>query len=392
MRLYSIADEQRIRLQALVRGWTRAGLLEPAQGARLQGELKVDLLRTGRMLRAGLAIFTAFAVGAAVRLVFVLFDLDGEGTVFVVSAMGAAACIGAAQFLVRRFRVYRYGVEEMLAATGVMQLALSASMLTGILLGPAHYTVRMQAALAAAAAGSFGLYRRFGFVYAAIVAMLCAAFVPLQLGLPEPIERLLAAGVCGGVFMVARSVRVRHGDDYPGDDAGIVQAAALIGAYLALNLFVAPSWLGIGSVSGIAPWFKWTTYVLTWTIPAFGMWLGIRSRDRLLIDASLVAAILTLITNKPYLGMARQAWDPILFGVLLIGLSLAVRRWLARGPDGARAGFTSARLSADDPDIMRVADLVSAGVQPARDLGEAHPAPSGFDGGRSGGAGGGAGF
>lgn len=392
MSLYSIADEQRIRMQALVRGWTRAGLLEASQGARLQEELKVSLLRTGRMLRAGLALFTVFAVAAAVGLVFVLFDLGDEGAIFVVTAFGAAVCLGMSQLLVRRFRLYRYGVEETLAVAAVVLAAVSAAALTAMAFGSSPPWVRIAAALAAAAAGGYALYRRFGFVYAAVAAMVCAALLPFQPGLPSPIERLLAAAVCTGVFMRARPVRIRHGDDFPGDDAGIVQAAAFVGGYLVLNLFVSPFALGIGSAFSIAPWFKWTTYVLTWAIPAAGLWRAVRDRDPLLLDAGLVTALVTILTNKTYLGLARQAWDPMLLGVLLVVVSLAVRRWLSFGPDGARAGFTAARLSADDPDVMRVASVVSAGVQPARDMGDAHPAPSGFEGGRSGGAGGGAGF
>src|SRR6185437_5016950 len=58
------------------------------------------------------------------------------------------------------------------------------------------------------------------------------------------------------------------------------------------------------------------------------------------------------ITNKPYLGWQRHTWDPMLLGALLIGVALALRRWLADGPGGIRHGFTAKRLSGKDKQWM----------------------------------------
>jgi uncharacterized membrane protein YgcG len=105
--------------------------------------------------------------------------------------------------------------------------------------------------------------------------------------------------------------------------------------------------------------------------------------------AGAIAAVLTLITNKPYLGWQRHTWDPILLGVVLIGVALFLRRWLARGPDGIRHGFTARRLSGKDKGWMSVGattiGLVSPNaVMPSPQTGrpEVH-----FGGGESGGGG-----
>ena len=85
---------------------------------------------------------------------------------------------------------------------------------------------------------------------------------------------------------------------------------------------------------------------MIWVLPAAGLWLSIRDRDRPLLAASLVMGLATLLTNKPYLGAARKPWDPILLGLLLIGTAIVLRRWLASGKDGTRDGFTPARSPA----------------------------------------------
>ena len=108
---------------------------------------------------------------------------------------------------------------------------------------------------------------------------------------------------------------------------------------------------------------------------------------------NVIMAVATLVTNKPYLGWERHAWDPILLGILLAGTALALRRWLSGGADGQRNGFTPRSLvaSADRRGLGVLAAFAGA-AQPfaARTPTETPLEPG--RGGRSGGAGGGAGF
>jgi hypothetical protein len=111
------------------------------------------------------------------------------------------------------------------------------------------------------------------------------------------------------------------------------------------------------------------------------------------MDVSLVMALVTLVTNKPYLGWPRYTWDPILLGVFLMAIAIALRRWLSNGPGGERRGFTPAPLLGNDSAVLTVLRTASAAFQPdtLRPQGSrADPAqPSDFGGGRSGGGGGG---
>jgi hypothetical protein len=291
-----------------------------------------------------------------------------------------------------RFRLYRHGVEEGLAVLGVLLGALSAGTAVLAAFGSSSDRLAFVAALVAGAAGSAWVYERFGYVYAAVGAMLCLALVPLQFRAGPSLERLLSAAVFGAAFFAARQVRLRHGDDLPGDDAARVRAAALVGMYLMLNLFLMPSIFGTSYGADRVGWFKWTTYALAWIIPACGLWLGVREKERWLIDASLATLLGSVVTNKTYLGLPRQTWDPMVLGAVLVAAAVVVRRWLASGDGGERGGFTSVQLSADEIDTIQVAGVASAGVHPAHDLAPERPQPTGFEGGRSGGGGGGADF
>jgi hypothetical protein len=98
--------------------------------------------------------------------------------------------------------------------------------------------------------------------------------------------------------------------------------------------------------------------------------------------------LVTIGTNKPYLGLPRQPWDPILFGILLMGSAILLRRWLSKGENGQRYGFTATRLLAGEQRILSVVATASAALHqpgisaPAESSSKLDPG-----GGRSGGAG-----
>jgi hypothetical protein len=382
MRRYSQVDEECIRAQTRVRDWTRAKLLDPSQCARLEAELRVDVRRTNDFLRAGLALFTGLIVAASVWLVVDVLNLQDPMAVGVATAVAALVCVGLAELLVGRLRFYRFGVEEALAVAAVALLSVSGAEVTATV-EMSRWSPSMVVALLIGAAGGFGIYRRFGFVYAAVGGMACAALIPFQLHLSAMTRHIVAAATLAAVFLIVRSKRLHYQDEYPGDEYGQLQAAAWAGLYLALNVKL----LAWDQVEG---WFYWFTYVMTWLLPVVGLRLGIREKDRALLDVSLVMALVTLVTNKPYLGWPRHTWDPVLLGVFLMAIALVLRRWLSTGSGGERGGFTSARILSDDARVLSVLRAASAVFQPDIPSPRPDPRPPDFDGGRSGGGGGGA--
>ncbi len=148
------------------------------------------------------------------------------------------------------------------------------------------------------------------------------------------------------------------------------------------NLKLSP-WL---SFPDGVPQFYWATYAAIWVLPAVGLFLAIRDRHRWMLDANIVMAIVTMMSNKPYLGAAQRPWDPILFGMLMIAIALGLKRWLSSGTDGSRRGFIAARLLASERDRLGVAGSAAA-LTPGAPAPHSHPSPELGGGGRSGGAG-----
>src|ERR1051325_11044640 len=91
--------------------------------------------------------------------------------------------------------------------------------------------------------------------------------------------------------------------------------------------------------------------------------------------------------NKPYLGVAQKPWDPILFGVMLIVVSLGLRRWITSGANGSRKGFVAHRLLESEKARVSRAGTASVSAPGAAPPPAKSPPPPSSGGGRSGGAG-----
>ena len=374
MSLYSRDDERAIRVQRLVHDWTKSGLLIPEQQDRILPELQVNLRRTNIFLRVTLFVFGYMIVNALTGLFVVTLNLS-EGATMYLAGFAAIAFFAVAQLLVRQFRLYRFGIEEAAAVAGVSCLAIAASMAF-------HPTFSMLQAMTAAAAGSFLLFRQFGYVYAGVAATVFVAMIPFGTEQVDTVRRLAAMAIMVVVFFIARERRQDHDWDYPGDAYAVIEAVAWAVLYLLANL-KATSWLSSADELGL---FYWATYAAIWILPAVGLYLALRDRHRLLLDVNILIALATLLSNKAYLGAEQKPWDPILFGVLLITIALGLRRWLASGAHAARRGFVAHRLLASEKARLALAGsatVFAPGAPPAH----THESPSIGGGGSSGGAG-----
>ena len=153
-------------------------------------------------------------------------------------------------------------------------------------------------------------------------------------------------------------------------------------------------WIGAtpaASAPAIPKALYWLTWVATWALPPVILLRGARGKDRAVIAVGLLTAVLTLATNKAYLGWARHPWDPMLLGLLLAGAALTLRRWLEAGPQGVRAGFTARRLSGKDQALLEVSGSALGVAAPGITTAPASAAPAPdtpqFGGGQSGGGG-----
>ena len=175
MRLYSQRDEENIRAERQVREWIRSGFLDKEQATRLEAELEIDLRRTNKFLRLVLFAFGLVIVAATFVLAVIQFDLDEELPFALAALPTAGICFFGAQHLAGKQRFYRFGIEEALAVSAVIYFGLGVGAMVSMVDGTWWSESAAFAGLLGASAAAFVVYRRFGYVYAALGAMACLA-------------------------------------------------------------------------------------------------------------------------------------------------------------------------------------------------------------------------
>ena len=381
MSAYQPDQERAVRLLQYARDWWKSRLISQQQHDRMAADLETGLRRTNVFLRATLFVFGMVIALAATGLVAVIFE-PRNATIWILLTFAAGACFAAAVFLVNSYQLYRFGIEEAFAVAGILFTGAAVGFLFEPFVG--LYNDRaIGLALAGAAIAAFIVFFHFGFVYAGVIGMACAALVPFPMLDSDIASRSIAVVVLAAMFFAARLQRNEYGDEFPGDNYAIIETAAWGGIYFFVNLKLS-AWVAHPAESGP---FYWITYGAIWMLPAAGLWIAIRERHRFLLDLNIALAIATMMSNKAYLEAEQKPWDAITFGLLMIAIALGVRRWLDSGEGGARDGVVSYRLLASERDRLSAAGSVSV-VQPSLHPQHAPEQPNpGFSGGSSGGAG-----
>ena len=395
MRIYTESSEETLRARKFLTQWTGDGYLSKEQYQRLGQDTVSDLRTTNIFLRLVLLFFTMIGVAAVVALFFTIFlSRPSQQTTGIFLLIFAAVSYTAAEVAVTQARLYRYGIEEALAVCSVAFLCVGLDL---AFLSSGHYSSReIQFVIPAVGAiASLWVWYRFNLWYAFPAAMIFAIFLPGYWTPSHPAQHVFLSALYAAGLIGIAPVRSRHRFDYLKDAYSLSEAFLWLGMYLVLNLKISDFslLLHLGSptrfTSESAEPFYWTTWVLIWCLPPLILTRGIRQKDRFIIAVGAITTVLTLVTNKPYLGWQRHTWDPILLGIALTGVSLFLRRWLALGPDGVRHGFTAARLSGKDKHTMSVGSAVLGLIAPQSIT--PTPQPSNpefrFGGGASGGGG-----
>lgn len=396
MRLYSALSEETLRARTLLRDWASDGFLTEAQYQRLEKETVVDLRTTNFFLRLLLFLFTLIIVGAAVGLLFVVFlPRPSPQSTGVILLIVAAVCYAAAEFAVSQARLHRYGIEEALTvcSTGFLCVGMKLALFSS----PDSLMPGGMASLvpASGAISSLWLWHRFGLSYAFLAAMIFVVFLPGSWASSPSAQHLIVAAFYAAGLTIVAVLRSRRRFDYVDDGYSVTETFLWLGIYLAINLQILPlSPLGQGPggpqpAAEFARPFYWSTWVLTWCLPPLVLARGVRRKDRSVIAVGAVIAILTFVSNKPYLGWKRHTWDPMLLGALLTGFVLFIRRWLARGPNGIRHGFTARRLSGTSKHWLNAGSALAGLLSPGSVTPSLHTSNPDvrFGGGDAGGAG-----
>ncbi len=397
--LYTADQEEKIHIRREARTWARSGLITSEQLGIIDSRTEPGLSQTNVFFRILFFLFTNTCAHTVIGFYVWIVGLRNEGSIAWAALAFGVAAVGLAEYLAGRKCFYRHGIEEALALAGMALVCSSIVIFISMLKVEPRFLITTGAILASACA--FWLYLRFGFLYAAVLSVGFACVVPFQLSLPPASERAIVAMVLALVLLTSIRAESFESSDFKRERSATLQACLLAGIYLAVNLrlpelgkaFWAHSGMSYRPFAGFPPLFYWMTYGLTFLIPALGLYHGLKNRKRIVINVSLIAALLTLATNKDYLGFRHYAWDPAIFGAVLIIAAIVIMRWLANGGREARSGFTAQNLLEPENHGINLAAIGAAALPGAihANLPQASPDKP-FNGGQSGGGGAASGY
>lgn len=348
-----------------------------------------ELRRTNLFMRLLLWGFTALCLAAITGLLGSFIHRENI-TMSLLCLAIAGGSYFAAETLVQRTGFYHHGIEEGLGiGAGIL-----ATIGIAIFIGQFH----PHRSLSWSLPGSllfFWLFRRFGWWYAAVIATLLFFSIPTSLEMGWLKTRGTLALMASALLLLTIFKEKQNAFQYERDRSTFFEGCLLLTVYLLLNLHFGMSW-GLSKFFFYrAQWneqafkvFYWATYIFCWIIPLCALAYGIKTKKRVFVDIGLLTLVLSITTNKDYLHKAHFIWDPIPFGILLIGAATLVTHLLSNKARATRWGLS--KESTPDP-MPEGVELAALGVSALAQSMPGQPSPKlqdkGFGGGSSGGGG-----
>ncbi len=193
----------------------------------------------------------------------------------------------------------------------------------------------------------------------------------------QPYGRLLWVAVGAGLAALARRrLDERSWPPPHRESVATLLVVALAAVYAATNFWSVETW----SIERLRPDFTWTeptsaalaaAMTVTALMPVAVLAWGIRTRRVFLIDTGALFLVLSAVTLRHYVRVA-PLWAVLAgAGAILLGVALALERWLSRGAGKERGGFTAEPLFSDETKARLLQTIpVAATLQP-----EAPPPP-----------------
>lgn len=400
MSLYTEDQQEAVYIRGQAKLWQRSGLISADQAGHMFRNADPRLKQANIFFRLIFFVFTYLGAAAVLGLIFLVIGTANETLLGVVLILFAVIAYGLAEYYVRKNSLYRYGIEE---ALSLIAMAMFCSGTAMVISQWGTEGQRMTGSLIAAAC-AFAVYHRLGFLYAAFIGIgaLCLFVFAALPHLSPVMLRLVIALELSACLAFCSLAEKKLERDFQLERNEIIQAVIWTAMYFMINLQAGDIYEYAFSGSGAAahginygqaiPAVYWASYALTYLIPAAMLYLGIKRRRRFTLDAALILFVVTLMTNKSYLGMERYVWDPALLGIAMIAVSYFTAGWLARGGDGIRSGFTGRNILKPETHGIDLASLGAAIIPAAIDAAPVKRDDEPFAGGSSGGGGAEAGF
>jgi hypothetical protein len=325
------------------RSWKEAGAIDGTALAAIEASYPDERQGVGPVFRVLLFLFTLISIGGAFGFFMVLNDaIRGWKVLPVLLLLFGAGLIVATEFQITRMKRAQGGVE---AATSLAGIGFLAGLVFWICdASNMKLNHSFAALLFAAALLLAGAAWRWGYPLYAGAAM--AAFLWSFVAFPG--ARLVWIFV--PLLMAPVLARLSESPRLPPshrDSCAFALGVALAGLYTAMHLGSLDSrlledwrhgWLPSGAI------LRGLSIAATALVPVIYLAIGLRSRRYVFLLLGAGTGVASLVTLRYYVHLAPLWVILTLSGAALLGLVLALRRYLDSGAGKERHGYTAEPL------------------------------------------------
>jgi hypothetical protein len=310
--------------------WHRKHLIGTAQYEAILAAYPVGFYTPNVFVRIGLAIFCWVLVSSAFGI-FSLFILDsGSEKAFGVGLLlFGGGLLVALESVISAKRHYRSGIDDALLYTAL------GFVLTGVaLLVPGLEEDFLTLSLVALPVLTFGAVRYadklvtgFAFLCALAVVFLTVAKIGPAGEASLPFVLMAFSGVG---YALLRRLRGQAGLRLWEACLRVLEVMCLVCFYLSGNYFViselSEAWFGAASVP-----LALVFYGFTAVVPVLYIVVGLRQRDRVLLQAGMALLVLSVLTFRSYFSLGHPEIMVTVAGAVLVVFAYVVIRLLKRG-------------------------------------------------------------
>ena len=352
------ADRRR-EVREAARGWRRASAIDDATLAAVARAYPDDRVRLGPAFRGLAFVFTALALNAVFFFGMAVFRPNDEALIGALAVAFGVALAVLTEVQVGALKRAQGGTESATAFVGLAYVIGGAALLLFEVVR-AGERASLAGTFALAAAALAAAAWRWGMPVLAGLAGVCFFLLLAQGPVPRALWTFASAATIP--LLVAAS---EDGRRAPAHRRGLqaLVGLSIVAFYLCFHLGAWDSG-AIESMRGGGHRLRESALrpaaiLGTALVPAALVAFGAFSRRRLFLDLGLALGIASLITLRFYVHLAPLWVVLTVGGGAAIAAALGLRRFLASGHGGERAGFTSEPLF-EDPARHRSLELAAA--------------------------------
>lgn len=374
---YTKDQLENLRHQREAQKWLKRGIIRQEQYEAILREFPDELYHPKIAFRILLFLAGILAVTAGSGLfVFVFFDSLEDYLIIPGLLLAGTLFFVSEKVFIQDQKHFRSGLIQGIHFCAFQTIVTSLAVTIG--------DFNAQIALLSAAL-AFAISIRYHDRFALVTGLLLIATTVFMLfsgfeGTLKFIVPFILSGLFFGIYKLATMFSRNEDLRQRKDHFPVLETASLLLAYLNVNLFVvqegAKEFLGL---AGTVP-LRWLFISLSLLIPAIYLVLGIRNKNRILLNTGLLTLGIGILTIRHYFSIAPPEFALTISGLILLPLAI----FLIRKLKTPFKGFTSERSDEKKDALLQVLTAAASDQSQLKDQESSRFGGGSFGGGGAG--------